>query len=181
MLTTVLCARRLLSATLPDLISTLNLRDADSWAKWSRSGVRCAHAAVSVCDMRSRAATPEREFPASVGRLQSFQRVLAIQVCVSFETSWVVLVLSRCVQVLRPDRLMTALEVFVCEAMGCPSVNPPPSSFSRVYDVCCTYQSCLLTSFAVAGIRRKLLQRLRCVAFCECGGRASCVAVLRCL
>ena len=38
------------------------------------------------------------------------------------------------VQALRPDRLLTAMHAFVCDAMGVPSINPPPLSFARVAD-----------------------------------------------
>jgi hypothetical protein len=40
---------RLMSTTLPDLMSGLNLRDTEGWAKWARSGVLAHGVCVSVC------------------------------------------------------------------------------------------------------------------------------------
>jgi len=58
--------------------------------------------------------TCEADFPPkAMSSTRAFQRVLVVQA-------------------LRPDRLQTALENFVCEVLGLRSVNPPPLNLSRL-------------------------------------------------
>ncbi|OMJ92391.1 hypothetical protein SteCoe_4833 [Stentor coeruleus] len=59
--------------------------------------------------------TCEKEFPSSVSsKMTSFQKLLLVKV-------------------LRPDRLESAMHLFVCEALGESDVSPPPLSLMDVY------------------------------------------------
>lgn len=64
----------------------------------------------------ARAPDCEAQFPPSVARrLSPFQRVLVVQA-------------------LRPDRLQSAMQQFVCEALGTSSVSPPPVRLQQLVD-----------------------------------------------
>lgn len=64
----------------------------------------------------ARSPIAEREWPSALSRsVTAFQRVLIIQT-------------------LRPDRLVTALQQFVCEALAVASVAPPPTSLAKLHD-----------------------------------------------
>ena len=58
---------------------------------------------------------PERDFPSSCRGISAFQRVLVVQV-------------------LRPDRLLSAMQAFVCEAMHVNSVAPPAASLQHLLE-----------------------------------------------
>lgn len=58
----------------------------------------------------SKSPNAEVDFPSHVSNLSKFQKVLIIQV-------------------LRPDRLVSAMANFVCDALDLETVDPPPSSF----------------------------------------------------
>ncbi|EKX39469.1 hypothetical protein GUITHDRAFT_160010 [Guillardia theta CCMP2712] len=77
-----------LAATLPSLVSSLNLQDSKSWLDWFNS------------------VKPEvpKEFPSQAAGLRAFKRMLILQA-------------------LRPDRLQSAMELFVGENLGVQSSN----------------------------------------------------------
>jgi len=59
---------------------------------------------------------PERDFAAAVVKITTpFQRLVVVQT-------------------LRPDRLVSAMQLFVCDALGIATVNPPPVSLSKLAD-----------------------------------------------
>eukprot|EP00501_MAST-03F_sp_TOSAG23-6_P000982 GSMAST32.ASY1.ANO1.1018.1 assembled CDS len=63
----------------------------------------------------SRSATCERNFPKKMAqKLSAFQRLLTVQV-------------------LRPDRLQSAMDVFACELLGLSSISPTPTNVSRLH------------------------------------------------
>ena len=65
-----------------------------------------------------RSSAPERDFPAAAlrgGTSTAWQRVLLLQA-------------------LRPDRTMSALQAFACDALGVPSITPPAAALSTLCD-----------------------------------------------
>ena len=69
---------------------------------------------TNIWDNWGRSSTCEKEFPPSISKISIFQKLLLVKV-------------------LRPDRLESAMHVFVSEALSEPEIAPPPLSLTEIY------------------------------------------------
>jgi dynein heavy chain 2 len=113
------------NVTFPDLCRSLGFNDAQRWGRWAQS----------PC--------PEREFPASLSSLSSFERLLVLQT-------------------LRPDRLLSGMQQLVMDALQLQSINPPPVSVHTLFEASEATDPILMITTPGADPTRELSEYAAC-------------------
>jgi dynein heavy chain 2 len=100
------------SATFPSLVRAIRLgggSDEAAWRKWA-SNPRCESDFPFPV-----VGSPAEAKSSAPGTVTSFQKLLVLQA-------------------LRPDRLQSALQTYVCETIGVPSISPPPLNLAKIVE-----------------------------------------------